>query len=56
MKENNCYNCTERHLGCHSVCDTYKSYKLQLKKISERKQAEQLRYACHKRSKKVYAR
>lgn len=24
MKMKNCYGCEERHIGCHSGCDTYK--------------------------------
>lgn len=56
MNDNGCYNCEERHIGCHTNCKSYKEYKLRLKKINEKKQAEKLRYACHKRSKKVYVR
>lgn len=25
--ESPCYNCDERHVGCHSICDEYADYK-----------------------------
>ena len=53
MISNSCYNCRERHIGCHSNCETYEHYKSRLEKIKKKKQAERLKYACHKRS-KVY--
>ena len=55
MKNNGCYNCTERHLGCHTDCIIYGEYKSYLEKIKKRKQAERLKFACHKGS-KVYGR
>lgn len=53
MISNGCYNCEERYVGCHSICETYKKYKSRLEKIKNKRQAERLRYASHKRS-KVY--
>lgn len=26
-KYNACFNCTERHIGCHSECEKYKEYR-----------------------------
>lgn len=29
MAKDGCYNCSKRQVGCHSVCETYKAYRLQ---------------------------
>ena len=52
-KISNCYNCKERHLGCHSNCQSYKEYKLYLENIKERKQKEKINYASRKRGKSI---
>lgn len=26
MKENSCYDCKDRKVGCHGTCDKYKSW------------------------------
>ena len=30
-----CYNCTERHVGCHGSCDGFKQYKAEVDKANE---------------------
>lgn len=30
-----CYNCTERHVGCHGNCDDFKQYKAEVDKANE---------------------
>jgi len=31
-----CYNCNERHIGCHGECDRYASYSAMRKQENER--------------------
>lgn len=52
-----CYGCTERHMGCHTTCDTYCEWKaeheskrdIMIKKKSEEKQWVEYQFAIHKR-------
>ena len=31
-----CKDCTKRHAGCHSTCDDYKQYKIELKEKQDK--------------------
>lgn len=30
-----CKNCNDRHIGCHSKCEAYKEYTVQVKAVNE---------------------
>ena len=32
MSQGGCKDCTDRHVGCHSECETYKMYRSELDK------------------------
>ena len=36
LKDNPCYNCTERRVGCHSKCDKYKEFKEKLAELRDK--------------------
>ena len=33
MSNNSCYECQNRHPGCHSKCEIYKDFKNELKRV-----------------------
>jgi hypothetical protein len=35
--DNECFNCTKRHVGCHSTCQSYISFKKESERIREKK-------------------
>lgn len=37
MKNEACYNCTERCVGCHTNCEKYNRYRKQLEYIKKQK-------------------
>ena len=38
VKYNECLKCTKRYVGCHSNCETYKTFRTKLDKLKETKQ------------------
>ncbi len=35
-----CYGCTERHLGCHATCESYKKFRETMDEINEARARE----------------
>lgn len=50
LKYGECLNCTKRHVGCHSECETYKLFRERLEKIKDAKKQSQM-VPTHKKSK-----
>lgn len=40
MKNDSCYKCENRHLGCHNNCEIYENYKTNIQKIKMNKKLE----------------
>lgn len=38
MARNECKDCKNRSVGCHSRCNSYKAYKEETKRINEKRQ------------------
>lgn len=38
MARNECKDCVNRSIGCHSRCSSYKAYKEEITRISEKRQ------------------
>ena len=36
LKNNPCYKCTERKVGCHTKCDKYKEFKEKLSELRDK--------------------
>lgn len=49
MNNDSCYNCENRHLGCHSTCSIYANYKATLQIIKNNKKDEYNLYHRRKR-------
>lgn len=48
MIKNNCKDCEVRYLGCHSSCNTYTQYKVEIQQKKDRKFDEFDRYTLDK--------
>ena len=51
VKSNGCFNCTERHIGCHGTCEKYKQWKeeyLEQKKVIKTNEIKHTSYFYHK--------
>lgn len=35
-----CYNCQNRHIGCHSDCEDYKQFRAELDEINKQKEKD----------------
>lgn len=35
-----CYNCQNRHMGCHSDCEDYKQFRAELDEINKQKEKD----------------
>ena len=44
MKDNGCYGCTERKVGCHAKCEKYKKWKEEYDKREQLKKAGNNKY------------
>lgn len=44
MKDNGCYGCTERKVGCHSKCERYLKWKEEYDKKVKLKRAGENKY------------
>lgn len=44
MKDNGCYGCTERKVGCHSKCERYLKWKEEYDKKAKLKRAGENKY------------
>lgn len=42
MKYDYCVRCKDRIIGCHSKCEHYKEYKLEMEKIKKNRNLERL--------------
>lgn len=50
-----CLDCTERHVGCHGGCKSYKLYREKLDKIKEARRKSEI-IPSHKTSKRSKSR
>lgn len=50
-----CLDCTERHVGCHGDCKSYKLYREKLDKIKEARRKSEI-IPSHKTSKRSKSR
>ena len=41
--ESPCYKCEDRHVGCHSTCETYKEYCAECEEIRKKVDAKKPR-------------
>ena len=59
---NACYNCTERHVGCHSTCEKYAEYQKELEKGKKlydecrRNDIYEIKKACRYKGERNYER
>lgn len=43
MNTNKCKDCTERHVGCHSTCESYKEFVAENERLKQLKRVDTLK-------------